>query len=180
MVPAMNASRLPRPKSRRVARMVSARGLRAPAAGLVLAVGLVLAAAAPAVAQDDTLQIDIDKSRLMKLPAGVATVVIGNPAIADGIVQSGGVMVLTGKSYGTTNLVALDSAGAVLLDRDVSVLRRTAGSDVVTVYRGAEGSRQALSCAPRCEPLLNIGDAAVLFDTTFKQINDRNTVAAPR
>ena len=41
---------------------------------------------------------------------------IGNPLIADAVVQPGGVVVITAKSYGATNLVALDRTGATLSD----------------------------------------------------------------
>ena len=57
----------------------------------------------------------------MKLPEKVATIVVGNPLIADVSVQSGGLVVVTGKGYGTTNLIALDRAGAVLMERSIVV-----------------------------------------------------------
>ena len=41
---------------------------------------------------------------------------IGNPLIADASVQPGGIMVVTGKGYGVTNLVALDRDGATLME----------------------------------------------------------------
>ena len=47
----------------------------------------------------------------MRLPERVATIVIGNPLIADATLQSGGILVLTGKGYGATNLLALDRVG---------------------------------------------------------------------
>ncbi len=52
----------------------------------------------------------MNQARLLKLPDGVATLVIGNPAIADATLQAGGLLVITGKSFGRTNLIALDSA----------------------------------------------------------------------
>ena len=57
----------------------------------------------------------------MKLPDRVATIVIGNPLIADATLQSGGILVLTGKGYGSTNLLALDRAGKVVMDKTVRV-----------------------------------------------------------
>ena len=47
----------------------------------------------------------------MRLPTGVATIVIGNPLIADASLQPGGLLVITGKGYGSTNLLALDRSG---------------------------------------------------------------------
>ena len=51
------------------------------------------------------------RRRSCKLPDQVATIVIGNPLIADATLQSGGVLVVTGKGYGATNLLALDRGG---------------------------------------------------------------------
>ena len=73
----------------------------------------------------------------MKLPDRVATIVIGNPLIADATLQSGGILVVTGKGYGATNLLALDRAGRVVMDKTVQVLG-PAGGDLVVVYKGVE------------------------------------------
>ena len=71
----------------------------------------------------------------MKLPDRVATIVIGNPVIADAAVQAGGWMVITGKGYGTTNIIALDRSGAVLMEKTVEV---QGPRNVVVVYKGVE------------------------------------------
>jgi Flp pilus assembly secretin CpaC len=56
--------------------------------------------------------VHLDQAKVLKLPEKTATLVVGNPLIADVAVQPGGIMVVTGKSYGVTNLVALDRGGA--------------------------------------------------------------------
>ena len=60
----------------------------------------------------DTLTINADQAEVMQLPDRVATIVIGNPLIADATLQSGGILVVTGKGYGATNLLALDRGPA--------------------------------------------------------------------
>lgn len=150
----------------------------------VLAAALLLWAA-PALARDASsaqefspgqdLSLAMNQARLLKLPNGVATLVIGNPAIADATLQPGGLLVLTGKSYGRTNLIALDSHGAILTERDISVA--AAGDGTVTVYRGPTGARQTLDCDQRCEVTVTIGDEAPVFDGTVKQITDRNSLS---
>lgn len=140
-----------------------------------LAAGLLLIAA-PATAQD--LSVAMNQARLLKLPEGVATLVIGNPAIADATLQPGGLLVITGKSFGRTNLIALDSRGAAILEREVAVVQQR--NEMVTVYRGPAGGRQTLDCAPLCEPTVTIGDAPDAFDPTMKQINDRNTLSGQK
>ena len=44
-------------------------------------------------------------------------------------------MVITGKGYGMTNIVALDRTGAILMERTVEV---QGPQNVVVVYRGVE------------------------------------------
>ena len=74
------------------------------------------AAAAPPNGQPP-LAVMIDHARVVKLPERTQTVIVGNPIIADVTVQRNGIMVVTGKSYGVTNLIALDGAGALLSSR---------------------------------------------------------------
>ena len=82
----------------------------------------------------EALDVALDQATLMKLPDKVSTIVVGNPLIADIAVQSGGLIVVTGKGFGTTNLIALDRAGAVLMERSI-VVRGPTGP-TVQVYRG--------------------------------------------
>ena len=83
----------------------------------------------------------------MKLPAKVSTIVIGNPLIADVTLQSGGIIVVTGKGYGATNFIAMDRNGEVLVDRQIQVEGPT--DQLITVYRGDE--RETYSCVPICQ-----------------------------
>ena len=137
----------------------------------VLACGL---SGPPGTAQAADINVILDQARLLKLPDRVATVVIGNPAIADATVQTGGWMVITGKGYGVTNIVALDRSGAVLLEQTVEVQGPRAA--VVTVYKGID--RESYSCAPDCERRLTLGDGSAFFDATAGQITARNALSA--
>jgi Flp pilus assembly secretin CpaC len=133
-----------------------------------------LAAAAllaqPGFAADAPLGIVLDQATLMKLPEKVTTIVIGNPLIADVAVQSGGLVVVTGKGYGTTNLIALDRAGAVLMERSIVV--RGAEANTVAVFRGVE--RETYSCTPNCERRITLGDSVGYFTATAGQADARN------
>jgi Flp pilus assembly secretin CpaC len=86
------------------------RGPRVRSLAFSFALG-VTALAAPAIAAD--INIVLDQAKLVKLPERVATIVLGNPSIADASVQSGGQMVVTGKGHGTTNVLVLDRAGTI-------------------------------------------------------------------
>jgi Flp pilus assembly secretin CpaC len=125
----------------------------------------------PAPAAD--LNVILDQATLLKLPDRVATIVIGNPLIADASVQAGSTLVVTGKGYGTTNLIALDRAGSVLLEKSVEV--RGPNQHVVVVYRGIE--RESYSCAPNCERQITLGDSNAYFQATLAQTAIRNAQA---
>jgi hypothetical protein len=118
------------------------------------------------------IDIVIDKAQLMRLPERVATIVIGNPLIADASLQTGGLMVLTGKGYGATNLVALDRKGQVLLEKTVQVLGPE--QDIV-VYKGV--NRETYSCTPECQPRIMLGDGMQYFSQTMAQTMTRSTQA---
>jgi Flp pilus assembly secretin CpaC len=134
---------------------------------------LVAAVALPRVAPASELGIVLDQATLLRLPEKVSTIVVGNPAIADVAVQSGGLVVVTGKGYGTTNLIALDRTGEVLMERNI-VVRGSNGS-TVSVYRGAE--RESYSCTPDCERRITLGDAPGYFGAAIGQTEARNAQA---
>jgi Flp pilus assembly secretin CpaC len=133
------------------------------AKAFVLALLLVpLAVAAPAA---ESISVVVDQAKLIKLPEKIATIVVGNPLIADVSLQPGGMMVVTGKGYGTTNVMALDRQGSVLIDRMIQVEGPT--DKLVTVYRGVE--RESYSCTPVCQRRVTLGDAPNYFTTTLNQ-----------
>jgi hypothetical protein len=134
-----------------------------------------LFAIAGAPAQADTVTVQVDSAHLMKLPERVATIVIGNPLIADATLQNGGVLVLTGKGYGSTNLLALDRQGHVLMNKTVRVTG-PAGDHLVVVYRGV--NRETYSCVRECEPRITLGDEAAYFSGALGETSSRNGAAA--
>jgi Pilus formation protein N terminal region len=119
------------------------------------------------------INVILDQARLVKLPDRVATIVVGNPSIADASVQPGGWMIITGKGYGMTNIVALDRSGGILMEKTVAV---EGPQDVVVVYRGIE--RNTYSCTPECSRRLTLGDGNTYFDVSAGQITARNALAA--
>jgi Pilus formation protein N terminal region len=99
---------------------------------------------------------------------------VGNPLIADAVVQPGGIVVVTAKGYGATNLVALDSSGVTLMETSVQV---TSPNEhvVVTLYRGVE--RETYSCGPECGRRMTIGDSPAFFTQNLTQIGTVNAIA---
>jgi len=123
----------------------------------------------------ETITVTVDEARVMKLPERVATIVIGNPLIADATLQSGGMLVVTGKGFGSTNMVGLDRSGKVVMDNMVQVLGATSSSDLVIVYKGVE--RESYSCNPDCEKRLTLGDSVPYFNSVLQQSGTRSSSA---
>ncbi|MGO4715919.1 pilus assembly protein N-terminal domain-containing protein [Bradyrhizobium sp. 2TAF24] len=144
----------------------SLRRARTLARSSLVAVSLVLFQhAALARNAGDQIDVVVDQAKLVKLPERVATLVVGNPLIADVTLQAGGMMVVTGKGYGATNFIALDRDGTVLLDRVIQVQGPT--ENLVTVYRGVD--RESYSCTPICQRRITLGDGATYFTSTLEQ-----------
>jgi Flp pilus assembly secretin CpaC len=131
-----------------------------------LAMGILLwPAAAFAEPTPGAIAVNVDQAKLVKLPARVATIVVGNPLIADVTLQTGGVMVVTGKGYGATNFIAMDRAGEVLADRVIQVEGPT--DKLLTIYRGVE--RESYSCMPICQRRVTLGDGEGYFKSVLDQ-----------
>jgi len=122
----------------------------------------------PALAAD-MINIVLDQAVVTKLPDRISTIVVGNPLIADVSIQSGGLLIVTGKGYGVTNMLAFDRNGAVLLERQIRV--QGPNDSVVVVYRGVE--RESYSCTPMCERRVTLGDTPAFFETNLNQTGSR-------
>lgn len=108
--------------------------------------------ALPASAQSNAgfdIELRLDHARLIRMPQGTVTIVLGNPKIADITPQKSGFYVLTGKSFGSTNLISQDNNGNVLGAFVLRVLPNSDDSQMI-VQRGLE--RETLHCLPKCVP----------------------------
>jgi Flp pilus assembly secretin CpaC len=119
--------------------------LNAAVCGAVLSVAAIAALPAPAAAED--IRVFMDYARVLKIDRNVAKVIIGNPQIADVVVSDPQTIVLTGRSFGTTNLVILDGEGNALVDEKIVVSRNA--EDTLRVYRNTDPT--TLTCSPTCE-----------------------------
>jgi hypothetical protein len=141
-------------------------------------VGLVaIAAAAPAGAQDrpemDQIAVMLDQAKLLKLPNGTETIIVGNPAIADVSIQRNNVIVITGRAAGRTNFIALDGSGTIISESMVSVSAPV--GHAVVVQRGLD--RSTYHCAPNCLPSVTLGDDEKHFNRTIDQSTKREATA---
>jgi Flp pilus assembly secretin CpaC len=128
-----------------------------------------------AQAAAETIPVMLDKAKILKMPPHAETIVVGNPIIADvTTLKNNGLVVVTGKGYGETNLIFLDNKGAAIEEANVRV--QAAGS-LMTVQRGMD--RESYSCQPRCEPTVSLGDSTPFLKDASGQISSRNLLASP-
>jgi hypothetical protein len=137
-----------------------------------ITLGLALALPIPAFAVD-TVTVTVDQAKIVEIPPGTRTLIIGNPMIADvTLLKSGSTMIVTGKGFGETNMIALDSNGSPLAESNILVVGDPRG---LVVQRGME--RESYTCAPRCQPTAVLGDDSAFFNNTASQIQAHNSNA---
>ncbi len=115
---------------------------------LVLLVAFLSAGPAGSAMAEGGIRVDVDYARVLKFDRPVSKVIVGNADIADAAVADSQTIILTGKSFGTTNLVILDEKGEAMVDERVLVSLES--HNTLQIYRQTE--RQVLSCTPNCEP----------------------------
>jgi hypothetical protein len=136
--------------------------------------GILLSPVVVMAAGEDTVGVIVDQAKVLKLPERVTTIVVGNPLIADVTLQPGGMVVVTGKGYGSTNMIAMDRTGAILANREIQVEGPT--DKLVTVFRGID--RESYSCTPVCQRRVTLGDGSTYFDATLGQTGNLNGQAS--
>jgi hypothetical protein len=118
-----------------------------------------LALATGTAASDANITVYADQAKIIKVNGPPASVVVGNPMIADVSIQ-GGVLAVHGRHFGNTNLIILDNQGNELAALQVNVVR--AESNNVEIFKGgAEGKivgKYSYVCAPDCESIIMPGD----------------------
>jgi Flp pilus assembly secretin CpaC len=141
---------------------------------VAIAAGLgMLTITAQAATPPDVVAVNVDQAKLVRMPERTATIVVGNPLIADVTLQAGGIVIVTGKGYGATNVIAMDRRGEVLVDRVIQV--EGPSDQVVTIYRGVE--RESYSCSPVCQRRVTLGDGEAYFKSTMEQGGSLNSQA---
>lgn len=125
------------------------------------------------VSEPVIIPVMVDNAKVIRLPEKTQTVIVGNPIIADVSLQKNGVVVLTGKSFGTTNLIALDVSGAMLAESLIRV--QAPQTSTITVQRGLD--RESYSCTPHCQPSAQLGDSTKYFSEVSTQADQRRALA---
>ena len=138
---------------------------RACALGLAGLLAILPAAAGP-------LTVEANKTVPVKLRGSAASVVLGNRNIADVAVHDEHLVFLTGKTFGTTNLIIYDREGNQIYAADVVVTDTSAS--LVTINRN--GSNFTYDCAPGCRPVLSTGDDTSYYQDLIRQQKDMQSL----
>lgn len=115
-------------------------------------------------ARANDLIVRYDQATLLRLPRPAAELIVGNPSIADVAVQGGNMLIVTGKTFGVTNVIVLDAERNIIQDQRIVVNRDD--PRVVNLHRGV--MRYSFSCAPYCNQTLTVGDETKHFEELVK------------
>jgi len=116
-----------------------------------------------------SIKVSINQVTLVKLKESISDALIGNPAIADITMQSGSSFVITGKSYGRTNVILLNKQGEAIFNRSISVDDEK--QNIVRLQRGA--ARVSYTCAPNCQPTPTLGDDRMHMKNVTENYQDK-------
>ena len=111
-----------------------------------------MVAATSATAQESRLELFVNHAKIIKLAEPASTVIIGNNAIADATVKDALTLVLTGRQFGSTNLVILDEGGEPIVDERL-VVRKDEGDTLRVFTPNIEDGGidvNEVACAPLC------------------------------
>jgi Flp pilus assembly secretin CpaC len=117
------------------------------AVALPVAAVLSFGAAPSAMAEEGLMRVFLNHAKILKLDRPVSKVIVGNAKVADATVADSQTIVLTGKAFGTTNLVLLDNDGNALLDERILV--SIDEGNTLRLFR--QTTRTVYSCTPSCE-----------------------------
>ncbi len=136
---------------------------------LALALPVAFAGAGASEARaEGVIDVALDKAKLVRLEEPAAEIIVGNPSIADIAVQNSKLLVVTGKSFGRTNLIVVNAKGEIIEESDLTVSDPSKG--MITVHRGAR-NKETVYCAPKCTASLAIGDEAAYFSAVQQQLS---------
>jgi Flp pilus assembly secretin CpaC len=123
----------------------------------VLAVTAVLGLPTAGLTQSARMNVEIDQATRVQLRGAAGSVIVGNPLIADVTVVDANTLYITGKGYGVTEIIAVDTIGRTVFQSEV-VVSEGSGTGRVRVWRGGQATEMA--CGSSCSPSLRSGDAA--------------------
>ena len=142
---------------------------------LVAAASLALSASLLPARAAEVIEVVLDQVKIIQLPENAVTLVIGNPLVVDvTMLRGNNKLILTGKGFGQTQIVALNAAGEAIGESLVKVSADDTKN--LVVQRGLE--RESYHCNQRCQLTYALGDSARHMGEAAGQITSRNGVMA--
>jgi hypothetical protein len=123
------------------------------------------------------MRLGMDQVRVLTLKEPFKSVSVGNPLIADATIIDENHLFITGREFGTTNVVAVDAEGNQVGEELITVT--TQAGTMVTLTRGPD--QHTLTCnAGRCDVRPSPGDETAKYrnDTTAIQIREQQATRA--
>jgi len=102
------------------------------------------------------VHVEVKRPQILRLSRPATSVIVGDPNVADVAVHSTNTLLILGRSYGTTNIIALDASGRVIIDTDINVSEHRS-AQTLRVH-GGDTNRMSYRCAPDCLPSPSLGD----------------------
>lgn len=143
---------------------------------LAAAMALALAAAPATLADTPTtapFSVKIDQTVAVKLASPANSVVLGNATVADVAVHDASTLLITGKAFGSTNVLVLDRSGKAIWQTELAVY---GGSDTaMTIVRN--GQTNTYSCTDKCRSTPVAGDDPAYFQNVMTTVTGKEQAA---
>lgn len=119
------------------------------------------------------LTVALDQARALNVNGEAKGVVVGNASIIGVSVQNSRLLFVTGRSYGSTNLIVVGEGGRKLFEGRVTVVPDE--RNAVLMNRG--GWTVRYDCTPECRRRPDISEDPNVFNQTAEQISRRSVQA---
>lgn len=125
---------------------------------LALLVATLGAARAEDQVKEKNLNIDWQEAQIIKLDRPAASVIIGDPTVADVSLEDPSTIVLFGKSPGETNMIVFDSNHKLVVSASVTVTPEVARHVSIIGPVGGVPTEALYTCGRRCVRILSPSD----------------------
>ena len=129
-----------------------------------------LLASPAAMASTSEIRVSIDETAPFSFDEDVATIAITNPMIADATIHNGRNVLVVGRTFGVTNIIALNAAGQPIGIKRVRVTSPGPSGSLTLVLGNQPWT---YSCAPDCRRMLLPGEDHAAFERMQKEYGDR-------
>jgi len=141
------------------------------------ALALAAAACAPAMHAEtlktEPFRVDVDRTVTLKLTQPADSVAIGNATVADIAIHDPTTLLVTGKAFGSTNILVLDRYGRTIYSNRIAVAG--GDDDQLTIVCG--DGNYTYSCIDKCRATPMVGDAPEHFGEVMNGVSAKAAAA---